>query len=582
MLEPITSLAFSVSSGKGVYALLLGSGLSRAAKIPTGWEITLDLIRQVAVSAGERAEEDPEAWYRGHFKQEPDYSRLLDSLGKTPADRINLLSRYFEPSQDEINQGDKLPTSAHKAIARLVSKGYFRVVITTNFDRLLEHALESVGISPTVISSPDALKGALPLTHARCTIIKVNGDYRDTRIKNTAAELEHYDPELDALLDRVLDEYGLIVCGWSAAWDTALRNALLRSPNRRFSMYWMAKGETSNEAKQLISHRHGMLLTIDSADQFFAELEGKLDALERYAQPHPLSAELAVVSLKKYIAEDKYRIELYDLLMQEVDTRLKVFARLNTSGQSLTNENEDILERIKVYEAGMGILIRLIANGAYWSLPQHQYLWSAIVRRLLTLCPQIGGSTHLLSLRFYPACLAFYAAGVSGIAAGNYETIRILMRDTLVRISGQNKPLALVLDPEEVLDPAKARELVKDRVPMNTRIFNALREPLRDHLPSDSDYGLAFDRFEYLLALVHLDFRMENSDDSYGIWAPVGRFAWMSYQGVSVIQQISEELRKESANWPPLKAQLFSSQERFLELQKTFKEQVLVNVRRRY
>jgi hypothetical protein len=43
MIEPVTSLAFSVYSGKGVYALLLGSGLSRAAQIPTGWEVTLEL-----------------------------------------------------------------------------------------------------------------------------------------------------------------------------------------------------------------------------------------------------------------------------------------------------------------------------------------------------------------------------------------------------------------------------------------------------------------------------------------------------------------------------------------------------------
>jgi hypothetical protein len=321
-----------------------------------------------------------------------------------------------------------------------------------------------------------------------------------------------------------------------------------------------------------------MSLTIDSADKFFAELEGKLDALERYSQPHPLSAELAVVSLKKYIAEDKYRIELYDLLMQEVDTRLKTFASLNTSGQSLTNE--DILERIKVYESGMEMLIRLIANGSYWSRVQHQGLWGEIVRRLLTLCPQAGGFAHLLSLRYYPACLAFYTAGVSAIAASNYETIRTLMRDTRFRPSGQDKPLARVLNPWEVLDPDMARQLIKERAPMNTRIFSALREPLRDYLPSDSDYGLAFDRFEYLLALVHLDTGIENSDNAYGIWAPVGRFAWTSYEGVSVTQQISEELKKESANWPPLKAQLFSSQEHFLELQKIFKEQVLVNFRR--
>jgi hypothetical protein len=232
---------------------------------------------------------------------------------------------------------------------------------------------------------------------------------------------------------------------------------LLRSPNRRFSMYWMAKDEVSNEANQLISHRHGTSLTIDSADKFFAELEDKLEALERYAQPHPLSAELAVVSLKRYIAEDKYRIELYDLLMREVDIRLKTFTRLNTSGQSLTNE--DILERIKVYESGMETLIRLIANGSYWSREQNQGLWSKIVRRLLTLCSQTSGLVHLLSLRYYPACLAFYTAGVSAIAAGNYETIRILMRDTRFRISSKDKPLAWVLHPWEVLDAEKRDNL---------------------------------------------------------------------------------------------------------------------------
>jgi hypothetical protein len=39
--DPLTQLAFSVYENKGVFAVLLGSGLSRAAEIPTGWEITL-------------------------------------------------------------------------------------------------------------------------------------------------------------------------------------------------------------------------------------------------------------------------------------------------------------------------------------------------------------------------------------------------------------------------------------------------------------------------------------------------------------------------------------------------------------
>jgi hypothetical protein len=38
----------------GTQALLLGSGVSRSAQVPTGWDVTLDLVRRVAliVAAG--------------------------------------------------------------------------------------------------------------------------------------------------------------------------------------------------------------------------------------------------------------------------------------------------------------------------------------------------------------------------------------------------------------------------------------------------------------------------------------------------------------------------------------------------
>lgn len=36
--DPTTQIAFSMFENKGVYAVLLGSGVSRSAGIPTGWE----------------------------------------------------------------------------------------------------------------------------------------------------------------------------------------------------------------------------------------------------------------------------------------------------------------------------------------------------------------------------------------------------------------------------------------------------------------------------------------------------------------------------------------------------------------
>jgi NAD-dependent SIR2 family protein deacetylase len=67
---------------------------------------------------------------------------LLDALVATPAERQQLLRGYFEPTEEGAEQGIKTPTVAHQAIAELVSEGYVRVVLTTNFDRLTERAIE--------------------------------------------------------------------------------------------------------------------------------------------------------------------------------------------------------------------------------------------------------------------------------------------------------------------------------------------------------------------------------------------------------------------------------------------------------
>jgi hypothetical protein len=45
--DPFQQLAFSLHDQRGTYAVLLGSGISHAAGITTGWEITEDLIRRV-------------------------------------------------------------------------------------------------------------------------------------------------------------------------------------------------------------------------------------------------------------------------------------------------------------------------------------------------------------------------------------------------------------------------------------------------------------------------------------------------------------------------------------------------------
>jgi hypothetical protein len=256
MLDPVVSLAFALQASPGAYALLLGSGVSRSAQVPTGWEVVLDLTRRLAIAEGETATEDPVGWYCERFGAAPGYSDLLDSLARTPAERQALLREYFEPTDEEREQGVKRPTAAHRAIARLVRDGIIRVIITTNFDRLLETAIEDEGVTPIVIATPDMAAGAPPLAHSAVTIVKVHGDYLDTRIRNTPTELAAYDNATNRILDRVFDEYGLIVCGWSGEWDQALRDAIARCASHRYSTYW-ARHARPRPASSLTSRPRG-------------------------------------------------------------------------------------------------------------------------------------------------------------------------------------------------------------------------------------------------------------------------------------------------------------------------------------
>lgn len=338
MLDPKLALAIAMHSSKGVYALLLGSGISRSAGIPTGWEIVVDLIRKLAHLKGENCESDPEAWYRTTTGSEPDYSDILDQVTKSSAERSQVLRSYFEPTEEERLQGRKSPTRAHDAIAALVTKGYIRLIITTNFDRMLEQALSRAGVQPTVISTCDAMRGAIPVTHSPCTVIKVHGDYLDSRIKNTRIELTQYEEAFNVLLDRIFDEFGLIVCGWSAEWDVALRAALERCSTHRFGTYWALRDHINPAAEKLVGVRRATVLPISDADSFFEDLAEKIQALEDYAITDPVSPRIAVARMKRYLAGPEQRINLHDLVHAETD---RVYAAMMGSRFSAMTSNID-------------------------------------------------------------------------------------------------------------------------------------------------------------------------------------------------------------------------------------------------
>jgi hypothetical protein len=526
LLDPVSSIAFEMQAAKGVFALLLGSGVSRAAKIPTGWDITLDLVRAVATLQDADAGTAPETWYQTTFGKAPEYSHLLDRLASTPTLRQQVIRPYIEPNEVERARGEKLPTAAHHAIARLMQLGYVRVVLTTNFDQLLELALADLGIRPTVISTADQVSGALPLVHAGPTIVKLHGDYLDTRIRNTAGELSAYEPPLEALLDRVLDEFGLIVCGWSADWDPALRAAIDRAPSRRFPMYWVARGTPGAAAAALIERRQGRVVPIESADHFFDALGQRVQAIETLRQPHPLSADIAVTMLKEYLPEPRHQIRLHDMLTTEFDRTVErleqpelqvvpgVWSPAIFAGQALK------------YCAAMDLLQPLAYAAGMWSTEEQIRPWVEVIVRLARRSVGVGGPTPLVDIRMLPATLALYAMALgalvnarpqnvgrlcghqAGLADGTYAlgdrlNISILMTD-----GGQDRFRAI---PSYANSTLAGCDFIAD----------VLRPLAKRELPDTEGFEAALAQLELALAFGYAE---RISGPRGGNWAPPGRF----------------------------------------------------------
>lgn len=501
-LDPLLSLALSLHTHKGVYAILVGSGLSSAASIPTGWEVTADLIRKVATLKGE-SPDDPAAWFEGHFGKPPTYPELLQLVAPTPAERQSLLSAYFEPSQEDREQGRRLPTNAHRIIAQLAVKGFVRVIVTTNFDRLIEQALEQAGVHPTVVSSPDDAAGMVPLVHSRCVVVKVHGDYLDTRIRNAPEEVASYDPTTDELLDRIFSEFGLIVCGWSADWDTALRAAIVRNTRFRYSTFWMARGEPSETAKSVATKRQATVFPIVSADATFADIDGKLAALESMRTVDPLTPRLASEEVKRLILSSNF-IRLHDLTIREAD-RVRTHCNRERFPIGTQPTAEAYKLRVEQVEAVCGPLVAMAVTGAYWGKGDDGDLW---VRCVEHLAREVSGHGHdcWTALEAYPATLASYAVGISAIAKGRWSLLTRLLESSKNTTRPVAYPLAYRSAAIRTLLHGPAQWLLSDgggraTTPGSDWLVRRLRPAIVDVIGPDTDFESLFDQFEISSAL---------------------------------------------------------------------------------
>lgn len=290
-VDPTIALAVNIAAAPRSMAFFLGAGVSVPAGIPSGREIleeTCRLYYRAAKGLEPPDDLDIVSWAMTALgPQTVTYSQLLDSLFPSPAARQAYLRRFFE---------GKSPTEAHHCLAAMAAAGWIRVFITTNFDHLLEDALTEAGVSWSRVSSPYELATARPREHCDAYILKIHGDYMSSAIRNTPAELERLDSEIEAELQAILRNYGLVVIGYSGH-DPGVQKVLRTQP-ARYGVFWVTKGSAPPELENLLVSLDARHIIAKDADTFCRDLCNRVEAVSHHPDGRTPRAQRAeVISL---------------------------------------------------------------------------------------------------------------------------------------------------------------------------------------------------------------------------------------------------------------------------------------------
>jgi len=79
-------------------------------------------------------------------------------------------------------------------------------------------------------------------------------------------------------------------------------------------LFWAAINAPSSNANDLITHRGGKVIAIETADAFFSNLERMVSVQVEMQRPNPRSTELLVSSTKKYLSKPEFRIQLNEII----------------------------------------------------------------------------------------------------------------------------------------------------------------------------------------------------------------------------------------------------------------------------
>jgi NAD-dependent SIR2 family protein deacetylase len=281
---------------------LLGAGASASAGIPTAYDMVwqfkqLLFVSQRRVSPQAVADLSNPA-IRAQLQAHIDASGRLPPSGAV--DEYAALFEAVYPSEadrraylDSKMAGAK-PSYGHLALATLMRAQITRLVWTPNFDPLVADACAKIydttgSLTAVTLDAPDL--AAQVIADGRWPIeVKLHGDFRSRRLKNTSEELRQQDARLRHVLIDSCRRFGAVVAGYSGRDDSimdALAEAIEQSSAFPAGLFWLHRGGAPPlpRVSQLLARAvetkvEAALVRVENFDEALRDLIRLLDSVD--------------------------------------------------------------------------------------------------------------------------------------------------------------------------------------------------------------------------------------------------------------------------------------------------------------
>jgi hypothetical protein len=245
--------------------LMLGAGASLSSGVPSTTTIMTELL---AANDNENTGGDIAQRFDQLWKRTPD------------ATRRGFLTPYLER--------DTAPSVGYEKLAELIKAGYFDVILSFNFDQLLERALKKAGVDFRRVIRGETIESEMQKLVSsrtpRCKLVKPHGslDSADHYLFD-AAEMLRYPEPIEALVREVTSR-DIVICGYGFKDTCVLRSFA----DRGGSVFCVnpdgAPGALSVVLKDRLSEDNEIRARFDD---FFTALHGELLAPEPEVDEKP-------------------------------------------------------------------------------------------------------------------------------------------------------------------------------------------------------------------------------------------------------------------------------------------------------